>query len=131
MAGPGWSLTGLVPGTWGWGKTAEGGVPPLPGLLGVANVSPPARLITEFQVHRHQQVTVLGPEFVLAYPFTRPARPLGARHSTPVHLCISEPIWTAQGPNLCLPLCSQVLQGGQDMTRRMVCQQCLVGERVK
>ncbi|VCX04097.1 unnamed protein product, partial [Gulo gulo] len=51
---------------------------------------------------------------------------LGARHSTPVHLCISEPIWTAQGPNLCLPFCSQVLQGGQDMARRMVCQQCLV-----
>lgn len=46
MAGPGWSLTGLVSGTWGWGKTAEGGVPRLPGLLGVANVSPPARLIT-------------------------------------------------------------------------------------
>lgn len=95
---------------------------PLPELSGVAIVSPPARLITGFQLHPRQLMAAPGPESGPGYPSPGPAPPLGALCLTPGYLRILEPIWTAQGPNLCLPLFSQVLQGGQDMARRMVCQ---------
>lgn len=60
-------------------------------------------------------------------PSHLPCFDCGSIHSTPGYLCILEPIQIAQGSDLCLSLCSQVLHGSQDVARRMVCQQRLVG----
>ena len=64
-------------------------------------------------------------------PSPQPCSDCGSVHATPGYLCILELIHTAQGLDLCLPLCSQMLQGSQDMARRVVCQQCLVRRGVK